>query len=125
VLVLSKCDRPGPTATRPPPLSFTATAATSGLRRRGLSGLRELLANRLEDLGDSPTDALSAENVRPALAALRRARGLIRSKNEPIDSPELIALELRRAWEPLQKIERGPLAEEVLESILSRFCIGK
>ena len=125
ILVLSKCDRSSVDARRPLPITFAARAETSAVAGSGLNGLRRLLAERLEALGESPTDGVTVEHLGPTLAALRGARNLASSADEAVAMPELVALELRRAWESLRLVERGPLVDEVLENILSRFCIGK
>ena len=41
------------------------------------------------------------------------------------ESPEVLALELRRAAEALAEITGRVYTEEILEEIFSRFCIGK
>ncbi len=124
VLVFSKCDRPAERGS-PPPLDFAATVETSAVTGAGLSDLRRLLAARLESFGEPPAGGITTAHLGPALPARRRARRLLSQADQAVEMPELVALELRQAWESLQLTERGPLANEVLETILSRFCIGK
>ena len=76
-------------------------------------------------MGDSSPSGISAEHLGPTLAALHRARALASEPDAASAWPELVALQLREAWEPLESFARGPLAEDILERIESRFCIGK
>ena len=125
LLVFSKCDRRAPHAQPVPPIGFAATAETSALSGTGLSSLRRLIAERLETLGESSGSGLTTEHLGPTLAALHRARDLASGSDDALALPELVALELRRTWESLDWLDRGPLVEDVLGNILSRFCIGK
>jgi len=125
LLVLSKCDRPARSAKPPPSIAFAATAETSAVSGTGLSGLRRLLADHLETLGESSGSGMTTEHLGPALAALHRARDLASGTDDALALPEVVALELRRTWESLKALDHGRLVEDVLGNILSRFCIGK
>ncbi len=56
-----------------------------------------------------------------AIAALERAARTLRSE-EPVD---FVALELQRAFSALGHVSEQVAAEEVVDGIFSRFCIGK
>jgi tRNA modification GTPase len=125
VLAVSKCDRCPARDKRSAPVPFSASVAISGVTGAGLDNLRQILAQRLEAVGASASAGIAAQQLDPALSALRSAREAGVVVGETIAVPELVALELRRACEALELAGRGRLADEVLASILSRFCIGK
>jgi tRNA modification GTPase len=125
VLVLSKCDRQADGAKRRPPIAFVATVETAAINGTGLDDLRRLLAARPEVLAQSSPDAIAGEHSGATVIALHAARDAVSSTGDVVGMPELVALELRRAWELLQPDAPGPVVDEVLDVILSRFCIGK
>ena len=59
--------------------------------------------------------------VNGAIDALERARQTLRSQ-EPLD---FVAVELQRAFSALGHVSEQVAAEEVVDGIFSRFCIGK
>lgn len=125
VLVLSKLDRRPGNPSRSLPVIFAARAEVSAISGSGLDHLRAALVERLESLASGQTAAPTGEHLGAVVAALHRARALSSLSTETLGMPELVALELRRAWEALGSAGRGPLAEDVLAKILARFCIGK
>jgi tRNA modification GTPase len=98
---------------------FAVSAETGG----GLAALREALARRVAgDLGGlefpAVTRARHARVLAEALAHLGRAGGAL-------ETPELAAEDLRLAARALERITGRIGAEDVLDVIFSRFCIGK
>lgn len=124
LLVFSKCDRQNNHVKSPSPIAFPARVEISAISGAGLPHLRRLLAECLDVLDEPSGGGLTAEHLGPTLAALRRARESA-STGGTLVMPELVALDLRHAWESLELLGHGPLVEDVLEKILSRFCIGK
>ena len=66
-------------------------------------------------------------HLRQKAALERAAAGLTRARDALRDgrAPELAALELREALAALGEITGGNAAEEVIDRIFARFCIGK
>ncbi|MFQ5806072.1 MAG: tRNA modification GTPase [Phycisphaerae bacterium] len=125
VLVVSKLDRWVGDGDRPPPIAFSTSVKVSAVTGAGLRRMREVLAECLESLGSRQGGGLPAEHLGTVSEALARARAVAVELDEVLAMPEVVALELRHAWEALESIDRGPLAEDILGRILARFCIGK
>lgn len=124
VLVTSKSDR-AVAAPIPPPVAFERRVATSAMSGAGVEELRRLISERL-DVIQGAGGAAEGDVDAPAIrAALLRARERVDATAQTIDSPELIALELREASELLRRACELPTDEAVLERIFSRFCVGK
>lgn len=129
VLVVNQCDRGCHRSWRevvgrqPAGRRVCFTSARSGL---GLDGLREAIIDLAVEDVEHVTSAgrysrrvaqqlvLAQEAVREALALLKSDAG-----------GELVAEALRQAHQAMASIMGEGYAEEVLESIFSRFCIGK
>lgn len=102
-------------------------AAVSGRTGQGVVDLRQLLLEeaRREMLGDTETLALvanarQAESLQRAMAELEEARqqcGVL-----PVD---ILASLVRKAWDQLGHMTGENLSEQVLNTIFSKFCIGK
>jgi tRNA modification GTPase len=125
VLVISKLDRCPGNWNRLPPIAFPAVVEVSAVSGVGLQRLRQVLAERLEALGGGQGAGMATEQLGAVLAALGSARQAAWELHETLSAPEIVALELRRAWEALECFDRGPLVEDILGKILTRFCIGK
>ncbi len=125
VLVLSKSDLASADATTPPADLFHHQVSVSVTDDPGLSELRGMLARSLEVRGQLSAGAPTPANVESLAAFLGRVTDMASRMGDRLDLPELIALELRGAWDLLAEVDRGPLVEDILENILSRFCIGK
>lgn len=125
VLTFSKADLLTNQASLETPLPFEALILSSAATKMGLSDLRRLLARRLEQAAGERTEQWFAQELQTAAAALSRARETALTNTPDLKSPEIVALELRTAYECLEKTRRGPLVEEVLARIFSNFCVGK
>ncbi|MBL8879675.1 MAG: 50S ribosome-binding GTPase [Phycisphaerales bacterium] len=99
--------------------AIEVSAATSA----GLSQLRAALIAAIAQRSLEHGDPLSAE-LASIGAALHRAVDLA-GADPALASAELVALEIRTACEQLDRVERGPLVEDILGRIFSTFCIGK
>ncbi len=130
IAVASKTDR-----VPDPEERIAAVAAASGVDTVGISvlggrGVGELLqrmgaiARELDKLHEASvlvTSLRHYEALRNAAAALANARRLIDGYAET----ELIAFELRSALASVGEITGKVVNEEILNTIFSRFCIGK
>lgn len=125
VLVLSKRDQISQDWGDPVPIVFSATAQISSVSGAGLKHLRRIVAERLEMLAGGDGGVVAGEQIGAAVAALTRARDATSQSNRTLAMPEIVALELRRAWQALESIGCGPVVEDVLGRIFDRFCIGK
>ena len=99
-----------------------AVSARSG---EGVDGLRGAIAARLGPAQAEDEAPLMRERqvlcVKESGAALARALAALRAA-EP---DELVASELRAAGRDLDRLLGRDVGAEVLETIFSRFCIGK
>lgn len=119
-VVYSKCDLPeqhvGPSA--PPPDLRVSVARDPEVRAlRDYLGVRLSGQRGVAPVGDGVAAARGA--LRSAAVAAARARG------EDLAAPELVALDLRAAYEALRGVGCATTDEQVLAGIFSRFCIGK
>jgi len=92
----------------------------------GISSLKEIIASRLMtadyDLVDSACASQRHVNsLRSAVENIQSARDALESRT----SEELVAFELRGAAEELGSITGERIGPDVLDSIFSRFCVGK
>ncbi len=120
--VLSKCDLDEVNE-----LTSDNLLKVSGKTGFGLAELRTEILNHLLS-GYDPSDVVVAEQrhhdlLISANSALLRAEKLVSISN--LDQAELIDTELTTTLESLNGILGGNHTEELLNSIFSRFCIGK
>jgi tRNA modification GTPase len=125
ILVVSKIDQRVGTDDVPAPPGFAAVRRVSAATGAGLVELRRTLATQIGAATAEAGIAPASGELGSVLAALDRARELVPASDTCIAMPELVALELRDAWERLESVGRGPLAEDVLGRIMARFCVGK
>ncbi len=132
LLTLSKSDLPGKSVTEvmegfglPVHVDFVLVSAKT---RSGL----EVLQKRLVDMAvcDKKQASESSATVTSArhYDALRRAEeslGLSLSSLEQGQSNEFVAIDLRNALDCLGEITGEVTTEEILNSIFSKFCVGK
>jgi tRNA modification GTPase len=127
VIVLNKCDLPKRIAERRVrELAGEAPiVAASALKGRGLDKLRALLssvfapaAGRDEEL---VLHARQRDGLQGILGSLRRARALLDKGH----SEEIFAEEIREAVRLIGELTGEVRAEEVLDDIFGRFCVGK
>ncbi len=98
-------------------------SAISAREGRGVDALCDEIAKRAgAALGDGGSALISHARQR---AELETARARLRTAMEREKAPELVAEDLRLAARALQRIAGSVDAEEVLDLIFSRFCIGK
>ncbi len=121
VLVWTKVDlAPGRTLDR-------RALATSSATGAGLDPLRERLREALLAASGGPAGAVAitaarcADSVRTAAASLHRASNLV----DEGGGEELVAAEVRTALDALGHVVGAVYAEDLLDRIFSRFCIGK
>jgi tRNA modification GTPase len=127
ILAWNKVDRPGAPAVPPEGLAdgpWVATSAATG------SGIPELRAAILAALRGGPgSDAVSTRELGARhRAALDRAAAAVEKSLEGRRrgvALELLAEDLRAATDALDEITGRTTAEDVLDRIFARFCLGK
>jgi tRNA modification GTPase len=109
-------------------LGVGSVVSVSALRRTGLEALKEWIVSKAGEggAGDIMRERIAinsrqAEALREADAALARVEAVLAEGG----SPEIVSLEMRGAAEGLGKISGRSVAEDILEAIFSRFCVGK
>nr|WP_246523588.1 tRNA modification GTPase [Gemmata palustris] len=98
--------------------------SASALAPNGLDDLRTALSDTVTSLTRpalAPSQSRCRHHVLACLEHLREARALAASNN----APELLALALRGAIEPLGEMTGAVYTNDLLDRIFSRFCIGK
>ncbi|MGQ9574063.1 MAG: tRNA modification GTPase [Thermoguttaceae bacterium] len=119
IVVLTKIDLP-----RRIELACPAVA-TSSLTGEGIGALRQRIAAAVLAAQGSEGDMVAGtaarcrESLRLAAECLQRAREVLPA------GQELVAAELRVALEELGKVVGAVCAEDILDRIFSRFCVGK
>ncbi|MCK4343478.1 MAG: 50S ribosome-binding GTPase [Phycisphaerae bacterium] len=91
----------------------------------GLSRLRALLTARLDRLARPGAISASGTDLLAVSEALRRARVIAAQQLSDMQSPELVALELRVACDLLASAKYRPIDEDILARVFSQFCVGK
>jgi tRNA modification GTPase len=117
--VASKADLGGPA-----PPGWLATSAVTGA---GLAELRAAIVARAGLADDPEAGSAVLLTARQHAAAAAAARGLAAAR-ELLASPaplELVAVEARGALEALGQLTGERVAEDVLDRLFARFCIGK
>lgn len=125
ILVRTKADLvPADTAT-PPPIDFADCVDVSAVTGLGMDALRASLAAQLDR--QAPVDGGASFHARENAfrACLSRARTLVADEVSGLESPELIAIELREALDQLTECVDEPLDEQILQRIFAEFCVGK
>ncbi|MCL6560167.1 MAG: tRNA uridine-5-carboxymethylaminomethyl(34) synthesis GTPase MnmE, partial [Firmicutes bacterium] len=99
----------------------------SAEKGEGIAELEETIAAMVLGGDISATDEMLITNVRhkkaleKAMGRLKEAREAV-SGNVPVD---IVAIDIREAWEALGEITGKTLTEDVVERIFAEFCIGK
>ncbi|HWR83034.1 MAG TPA: tRNA uridine-5-carboxymethylaminomethyl(34) synthesis GTPase MnmE [Candidatus Deferrimicrobium sp.] len=107
--------------------SFPDAQLISCLNQQGIDSFKTAIHRRANEqmpdltFGVVVTSARHQQKLRAASQSLRRAHTKLKIK----ESPEIIAFEIRQAVNHLDEITGKIYSEEVLESIFSKFCIGK
>lgn len=107
-----------------PDLNIVAFSAVSG---EGLESIRAAIRERYESGGSTQSEAVLITNSRHREAAMRAADHLEHAFRT-LDSGltlDLAAMLLRAGAEALAEITGDSVSEEVIQTIFSRFCIGK
>jgi tRNA modification GTPase len=112
--VATKCDLDRPSC---------GEVATSAVTRAGLDELRALIADRSGARARplAPSVSRCRHHVATCLERLRQAHQMVLFGGPP----ELVALELRGALDELGEMVGAVYTDDLLDSIFSRFCIGK
>jgi tRNA modification GTPase len=126
IVALNKSDLPGtvqPEDIRS--LGFQHVLPVSALTGAGLDELRDAIEAAFVK-GDIGADTVWITNERH-FHALQRAAGVLKDlvarwNDTPLD---LLALDLREAWQALGEITGAVWTEELLDCIFSNFCLGK
>lgn len=104
---------------------YVRISALTGL---GIKDLKNMIAMKcMERIAYDPENSLIVTNVRHA-DALRRCEEEIGSAVDSMQkgyTGEITSLELRRAIDALDEVSGEKIKEDLLDSIFSRFCIGK
>jgi tRNA modification GTPase len=117
------------------PFSGGASAKTHGsgaigvsaLTGEGLDGLRERIYAETVIKGGSAAGERIALNARQASALRAAAAALERMEKELAgeSSPEILSLEIREAADACGMVTGRTVSEDLLDTVFSRFCIGK
>ncbi len=100
----------------------------SALTGEGLPGLKHELARRAAALKSGrESGGVLVTNIRHAECLRRSASSLVRALDSfrAQRSEEFIAVDVRQAIEALEEIIGEVVTDDILDSIFSRFCIGK
>ncbi|HEA47092.1 MAG TPA: GTP-binding protein, partial [bacterium] len=99
----------------------------SATRKTGLGRLERMIIDLIFEGGVAPPDRILVTNVRHK-DALERTRKNLENMIESIKknmSAEFISVDLKAALDSLGEITGKTVAEDILDEIFSRFCIGK
>lgn len=119
VRVLNKIDLQPDGAS--PPDGYLPVSAKTG---EGLDRLKQAIAGAVENTGSGPGDSGSMVTSLRQKKLLEEARELLEAI-ETANPPELIAADIGEVCDRLGEITGRIAGEDVLDSIFSRFCIGK
>lgn len=124
ILVWNKCDLPHE---RLPDLGFSHVAKTSALTKTGLEQLKQEIEKIIWKHGPPSKEEVVVTNIRhkESLEASSRAIGAIIEGLGSGVSPEFLHIEVREGLNCLGKIIGTNVSEDILNSIFSKFCIGK
>jgi tRNA modification GTPase len=129
IVVINKIDRGREAATQMLTRQFRdfPVVRTSALRSRGIEELRREILERAwsADVPSSQEVIITSARHRDALRRAEEALGrAIKALREGF-SPELTAVDVREALEAIGLITGEATDEEILNTIFSKFCIGK
>ncbi len=99
----------------------------STLKNEGIDELKETIIKelQLQDLGQKDLTYLSnARQISLAKNALENIKYVI-TENEKEIPVDMLAIEIKSAWEDLGKIIGEFYEEELVDNIFARFCLGK
>ncbi|MDE7300602.1 MAG: tRNA uridine-5-carboxymethylaminomethyl(34) synthesis GTPase MnmE [Clostridia bacterium] len=97
--------------------------AVSSVNGDGLEKLKQLLLSRVS--GKASLDSAFVIEERH-FAALNRAADRLKEAVSRLDDPlDLISLDLRECWRILGEITGETADEEIIDTVFSKFCVGK
>ena len=124
ILVLNKCDLPQALAEDSLPHGLPRVR-TSLAQDAELSELLDSIKTQMQDIEERPPHAVISSRhkaiVQSALNEMNRSLGHLADDEDPV----LAAQALRQSLELLGRITGREYSQELLDSIFSRFCIGK
>lgn len=124
VAVANKCDLPTLAALETLALEYTRTSMNTG---EGIEELEERMANEVLGGRAVTSDAPLVSNPRHK-AALERAENHLEAAEESIlkgMADDFVTIDLTAALNALGEITGETVTEELLDTIFSKFCIGK
>lgn len=96
----------------------------SALTHEGVEELKLEIASRLECLAASADEVESGDGER-YLSSLVRARGILSAADFKSRDAVLLGNEVRRASQILGEVVGADYSDDLLNSLFSRFCVGK
>lgn len=96
----------------------------SAFTGEGISDLRREIATRLERLADKVGEGAES-SAEKNLAALERARAILSEADFSFADAVLLGNVMRRTAATLGEVLGAEYSEDLLESLFSRFCVGK
>lgn len=117
--VLTKCDGPQQGVRR--------ELQTSSCTGRGLDELKQVIAQRLQQLAGAHGDVVAGTAAR-CRDSLNRAMASLEAAIAAVDASvgeEFVAGEIRVALEELGRVAGAIYTDDILDRIFSRFCVGK
>ena len=127
LLVLNKIDLP---QAHPPPADFlpgVPRVSLSALTGEGLGTLEEILVEQITGGHVTVGDAAVVSNPRHRALiarAIEHTASAIAAQSAGL-SPDLVSVDVREAVDALGEITGETATEDLLETIFSKFCIGK
>jgi tRNA modification GTPase len=105
----------------------SAVVYLSAKRSKGLDLLEEEIAQLVFQGETSPTDDVFVANMRHKKALDGANQCLRAAERELVDgcTMDLVAIDLREAWETLGEITGKVVTEDLLDRIFSEYCVGK
>lgn len=99
----------------------------SALTGEGIAGLEETIFQKVIGAPAAGTEALLVSNVRHKNALVKAHRHLTDAlEGARAGLPEdLLAVDLREAWEALGEVTGTTVTEDIIDRIFENFCVGK
>ena len=99
-------------------------AQVSAATGEGLEGLKNLIAGKA--MGETSLDKVFIIERRHYGALLRAAQSLrSAADNAGIITQDLIAVDLKDAWDALGEITGETASEQIINTVFEKFCVGK
>jgi tRNA modification GTPase len=106
-------------------LELAGAVAVSARTGAGVGSLESAIGALLEKEGGGGVERETALRHRTAIEAASRELGSARESLAGGQALELVAEHLRRACDALDDVSGATTAEDVLDRIFARFCLGK